>query len=308
MKIATHNVEFLFEEGTHSHSGKKWNYTKELVEARIDHFSKLFSEINADILLLQEVASKNVIERIIEKTGIDYSYFFAIPDQNGVGNVVFYKQKDAVCESIPAMTSLPVFVEGDTDIVGSRIWSRRDFVHMETMWQGKKLHVVGVHIKANFLMPEKNIAGEAHPMKTQITAADGLIRSEVFRFSQAKRLRELIDAFFTADPDASVVVGGDYNAEENYAAYRIMRGVISDNPDTLIATSEKIEDEGNRFSSLSTTLGRKRLINHFLISKNLEPHLINVQILNENISHNKNIPPTPTLVGSDHAPVVIELV
>lgn len=306
MKIATHNLEFLFEEGVHAHSGKEWNYTKELVQARIDHFSKLFSEINADILLLQEVASKSVIERIIEKTGTAYSYFFATPDQNGVGNVVLYKQKDAVCESIPALTSLPVFVEGDTDVIGSRIWSRRDFVHMETTWRGKKLHVVGVHIKANFLMPEKNTTGEAHSMKTQITAADGLIRSEVFRFSQAKRLRELIDTFFTADPDASVVVAGDYNAEENYAVYRIIRGVISDNPDTLIATSEKVEEE-KRFSSLSTTLGRKRLLDHILISKNLETNLIDVQILNKNISENKNVAPNPALVGSDHAPVIIEL-
>lgn len=306
MKIATHNLEFLFEEGMQAHSGKEWNYTKELVEARIDHFSKLFSEISADILLLQEVASKSVIERIIEKTGIDYSYFFATPDQNGVGNVVLYKQKDAICESIPALTSLPVFIEGDVDVIGSRIWSRRDFVHMETTWQGKKLHVVGVHIKANFLMPEKNTAGEAHPMKTQITAADGLIRSEVFRFSQAKKLRELIDTFFTVDPDVLVIVGGDYNAEENYAVYRIIRGVINDNPDTLIATSEKVEEE-KRFSSLSTTLGRKRLLDHFLISKSLEPYLANVQILNENISENKNAAPNPVLVGSDHAPVIIEL-
>ena len=122
MKIATHNLEFLFEEGMHAHSGKEWNYTKELVEARIDHFSKLFSEINADILLLQEVASKSVIERIIEKTGIDYSYFFATPDQNGVGNVVLYKQKDAICESIPAIKKKKNFIEGDDDIIGTPIY------------------------------------------------------------------------------------------------------------------------------------------------------------------------------------------
>lgn len=306
MKIATHNVEFLFEEGTHFHSGKEWNYTKELVEARINHFSKLFSEIDADILLLQEVASKSVIERIIEKTNIDYSYFFATPDQNGVGNVVLYKQKDATCESIPALTSLPVFINGDADVIGSRIWSRRDFVNIETNWQGKKLHIVDVHIKANFLMPEKSITGETHPMKTQITAADGLIRSEVFRFSQAKRLRELIDTFFVSDPDASVIIGGDYNAEENYAVYRIIRGVINDASDTLIEAGTKIEQE-KRFSSLSTTLGRKRLLDHFLISKSLEPHLVDVQILNKNISENKNTAPNPVLVGSDHAPVIIEL-
>jgi len=160
---------------------------------------------------------------------------------------------------------------------------------------------------ANFLMPEKNTAGEAHPMKTQITAADGLIRSEIFRFSQAKKLRELIDTFFAADPNASVIVGGDYNAEENYAVYRIVRGVINDVPDTLIEAGTKIEPE-KRFSSLSTTLGRKRLLDHFLISKNLEQHLGSVQILNDNISENKNIAPNPDLVGSDHAPIVIELI
>lgn len=306
MKIATHNLEFLFEEGMHAHSGKEWNYTKELVEARINHFSKLFSEIGADIILLQEVASKSVIERIIAKTSIDYSYFFATPDQNGVGNVLLYKQKDAICESIPALTTLPVFVEGDTDVLGSRIWSRRDFVHMEMMWNGKKIHIVNVHVKANFLMPEKNTANVSKLMTTQITAADGLIRSEVFRFSQAKKLRELIDTFFVTDPRASVIVGGDYNAEENYTVYRIIRGVINDASDTLIEAGTKIEQE-KRFSSLSTTLGRKRLLDHFLISKSLEPHLADVQILNNNISENKNTAPNPALVGSDHAPVIIEL-
>ena len=306
MKIATHNLEFLFEEGMHAHSGKEWNYTKELVEARIDHFSKLFSEINADILLLQEVASKSVIERIIEKTGIDYSYFFATPDQNGVGNVVLYKQKDAICESIPALTSLPVFIEGDADVIGSRIWSRRDFVHMKTTWQGKKLHVIGIHIKANFLMPEKNSANVAKSMTTQITAADGLIRSEVFRFSQAKKLRELLDTFFADDPNASIIIAGDYNAEENYAVYRIIRGVINDAPDTLIEAGLNIEPE-KRFSSLSKSLGRKRLLDHILISKNLEMYLGNIQILNDDISENKNIAPNPDMVGSDHAPVIIEL-
>ena len=137
MKIATHNIEFLFEEGIHTHSGKEWSYTKELVEARIEHFSKLFSEINADIILLQEIASKSVIERIIARTGIDYSYFFRGPDQNGVGNVVLYKQKMLYVSLFQLSHLFLFFVEGDADVLGSRGWSRRDFVHMEVMWNGK---------------------------------------------------------------------------------------------------------------------------------------------------------------------------
>lgn len=304
MKIATHNVEFLFDEGAHVHSGKEWNYTKELVDARVEHFSKLFSEINADVLLLQEVASKSVIDRIIKKTGIDYLCFFATPDQNGVGNVVLYKAKDSVCKSIPAVASLPVFVEGDEDVVGRRIWSRRDFVYLETVRNNRKLHIIGIHIKANFLVPMKSVSGEIFPLTTQIAAADGLIRSELFRFSQAKKVRELVDQILTNDPSAQIIVAGDFNAEEYNSVFRIIRGNIVDASDSLIVTSQKVEPEG-RFSIF--TKDRMRLIDHILISKSIESDVVSVHILNRDIPDNKDAAPNPTLVGSDHAPVVVEL-
>ena len=70
-------------------------------------------------------------------------------------------------------------------------------------------------------------------------------------------------------PISPVIVGGDFNAEENYAVYRIIRGVMTDAPDTLIESSLRVEQE-KRFSSLSTTLGRNRLLDHILISKTLK--------------------------------------
>lgn len=117
MKIATHNLLFLFNEGTHSHSGEEWVYSCELVEARIAHFGGLFAEIDADVVFLQELASESVLKRIIERSGIAYSYFLAEPDVNGVGNAVMYKGK-CECFSIPATSALPVFVKGDTDALG----------------------------------------------------------------------------------------------------------------------------------------------------------------------------------------------
>lgn len=179
---------------------------------------------------------------------------------------------------------------------------------METTWNGKKLHVINIHLKANFLVPEKTVEGKPLPMPTQITAADGLIRSEVFRFSQAKRVRELVDSLFEANPDAYILIGGDFNAEENYATFRIIQGVLPGASDTLVEAGLDIEP-ARRFSSLSTTMGRKRLLDHFLLSKGLSSHLKNIQILNENISENinKTSAPTPTLVETDHAPVAMEL-
>jgi endonuclease/exonuclease/phosphatase family metal-dependent hydrolase len=308
MRIATHNVEFLFGEGEHEHSGQTWNYTKEYVTARIEHLGKLYSEIDADILFLQEVASAEVIARIIERTGKSYYSYLATPDVNGVGNAVLYKQKDAVCESIPARTeSLPVFIEGDEDTIAERIWSRRDFVGIETLYEGKPLHLFGLHIKANFLVGQKDAADETLPMTTQITSADGLIRSELFRFSQARKMRQVIDELFAGNHDAAILIAGDFNADERNTVYRIISGVIKDAPDSLTSASVTMPKE-KRFTVGKN--GNKALIDHILLSKNLEQRMTSVRILNENLPDIvgcKNVPPAPSCVESDHFPIVVEL-
>ncbi len=122
MKIATYDLEFLFDEGTYAHSGKEWTYAREVVQKRVDYYAKVFSEIDADILFLQEVASEVILRRILEKANGGYSYFLVAPAENGIGNAVIYKKKgDCVYESIPARTSLPVFVSGDGDVAGCHI-------------------------------------------------------------------------------------------------------------------------------------------------------------------------------------------
>ncbi|MFZ4648346.1 MAG: endonuclease/exonuclease/phosphatase family protein [Patescibacteria group bacterium] len=305
MKIVSHNLEFLFEEGVHSHSRKNWVYSKEFANARVNHFAKLFSELDADVVLLQEVASKIMIERIIEKSGIHYHYFIATPDSNGVGNAILYKDSNAECQSVPAVAGLPVFIDGDIDVIGPRIYPRRDFAQLTTTYHGKKLHLISIHIKANFLMPKKNDTGDEMPMDTQISAADGRIRSEFFRMSQAKKVREMVDDFFVNDPDALVLVGGDFNAEEHSPILRIIGGEITEASDHLFSACQKVELE-KRYSSI--TKNRTRLLDHFLISKALVENIIKINILNDNLSDYEVIEPNPTAVMSDHAPIVIEFI
>ncbi|MCX6719257.1 MAG: hypothetical protein NTZ38_02690, partial [Candidatus Taylorbacteria bacterium] len=145
MKIATFNVEFLFGEGEHKHSGKTWFYSPDYVEARVNHLAKVISDIDADFLFLQEVASADTLERIIAKTGKNYSYFLATPDNRSVGNAVIYKPTDSKVESIPAVTDFPVMVEGDTDSIGPKLHSRRAFVHLSTTYNGKQYKIMTVN-------------------------------------------------------------------------------------------------------------------------------------------------------------------
>ena len=73
-----------------------------------------------------------------------------------LGMLCSTNKKDAVCESIPA-PHLFLFLLKETPMSLAIVFGLGEiFIHMEVMWNGKKLHIVDIHIKANFLMPEKD--------------------------------------------------------------------------------------------------------------------------------------------------------
>ncbi len=304
MKIATHNVEFLFNEGEHKHSGKNWYYSKEYVESRIEHLSKLYSDIDADVLFLQEVASEDVIKRVITKTGKDYSYFIATPDKFGVGNAVLYKTKDCICESISATTDFPVLVKGDIDALGHRIHSRRAFIHLTTKYNDKPLHLLGLHLNSRFFVHLRD--EKMMPVETlsQIEAGDSLIRSEAFRFIQARKMRQVIDTLFKADINTQIAVMGDFNSLERETPFRIIKGEFESHDDALVSIASRVIDE-DRYSFVGEN--GKKLIDYILTSKNLEPKVKSFKILNEDLKNHSNKPPQPAFIESDHAPLVMGL-
>lgn len=305
MKIATFNVEFLFDEGEHRHSGKSWSYSPEYVAARIDHLAKQISDIDADVLFLQEVASESVLKRIIQKTGKNYLCFLAQPDNRNVGNAVIYKSSDCKVESVPAITDFPVMVEGDVDSIGPRLHSRRAFVHLTAEYNGKLLHLFGLHLNSRFFIHLQSKKDRTPlPIETQMDAADGLIRSEIFRSIQAKKMRQVIDHIFSEDKDAQIVVMGDFNSIERDTPFRIIQGEFSTKEDALLSPASNIPSE-KKYSFIGEH--GKKLIDFILISKNLESSVKSIKVLNENLTFHSNKPPAPTFIESDHAPVVMEI-
>ena len=300
MKIATHNLLFLFDKGMHSHSGEEWEYSSELVEARVAHFGGLFAEIDADVVFLQELASESVLKRIIESSGIAYSYFLAEPDVNGVGNAVIYKGT-CECFSIPATSALPVFVEGDADMLAQRIFSRRDFVGMNMEYAGRLMLMLGLHLKAGFLVAMKDSNGRNLPIYDQLSAADGLIRSEFFRFAQARKAREVIDRFLVENPDGDVVVAGDFNARDGDVLLRIVQGVLKGVDDSLADTADWLPGLER------VSFGGRKLVDHILISSRMAAAICDVRILNQGEKPPKDVSPTPAAIGSDHPPLVVDL-
>jgi len=304
MKIATHNVEFLFDEGSYNYSGTMWSHSKDYVDARVNYFAKLFSEIDADVLFLQELGSENVLKRIIARSGIQYSYFIATPDKNNVGNAVLYKSASCRCESVEATSSFPVMVEGDPDVIGPRLWSRRHFVRLETTYNENPLYLFGLHLKARFPVRLKNSKKIDYPITTQLEAADSLIRSEIFTFMQARRMREELDILLAKNPNAQIAVMGDFNAVHRDTAFRIVQGEL-ETIDGMLTSLDGRASLEQRYSFIGSH-GRK-LIDHILVSKSLEPAVQDFEILNETLKQHSNVPPDPAFIESDHAPLVMVL-
>ena len=293
MKIATYNLCFLYGEGMHKHSGKDYMFSEDFVEERINYFVKEFTKVNADILFVQELGSEEVLKKIIQKMEENYEYFIAEPDVNGVGNAVLYKINNCKCESVPAKTSLPVFIDKDQDMLGSRMYSRRDFVHLSTMYNNKIIHFLGIHIKSNFLVPEQSVNGVAKPMISQTEVAEGRIRSEFFRFSRAKKVRELVDNFFIDSDLANVVVLGDFNSHVKNPVFKIIQGEVKDSPDYLIPITNDISKDG--------------LIDHILVSKNIKEQVLSVEILNDYEFDSKSKDSFPYFIESDHPILMFSL-
>jgi endonuclease/exonuclease/phosphatase family metal-dependent hydrolase len=305
MKIATFNVEFLFAEGEHKHSGKTWFYSPDYVVSRVDHLSKMIADIDADFLFLQEVASASMIEKIIKKTGKNYLYFLATPDNRSVGNAVIYKPTDCKIESIPAVTDFPVMVEGDADSIGPKLHSRRGYVHLTTTYNGKPLHLFGLHLNSRFFIHLQSKKDRTPlPTNTQMEAADGLIRSEIFRSIQARKMRQVIDELIAHDKDVQIAVMGDFNSIERDTPLRIIQGEFESHDDALASPARRIPIE-NRYSFIGEQ--GPKLIDYILITKNLESFVKSFKILNEGLSHHSNKAPTPTFIESDHAPIVMEI-
>jgi exonuclease III len=284
MKFGTYNLQFLFDEGVRLHSGKEHVFTKEFVNERFAYFAEKFDELDTDILFLQELGDESALKKVLERTRNKYSYFIATPDKYGVGNAVIYKEGiDCECFSVPTNTSLPVFDEEDEDVLGKRIWSRRDYVRVNTDYDGKPFSLMGVHIKARFMMYKGGSSfPESQESLTQVEAADATIRSEMFRLSQGKRIREEVDEILS--PDTHVAVVGDFNTRRDTDLFKLIRGRLKDKEGYLV---DMLEHDG---------------IDHVLVSQSLEGSVVEVKRYEELVQESG-----PEAIGSDHAPIVVTL-
>ena len=171
---------------------------------------------------------------------------------------------------------------------------------------GTRLHVINVQVEN----PDRH-SGQKIDNYTWRSAdvwAEGSFLSSMKRMSQALEVRRLVDQILDADPNAQIVVAGDFNAPPDEVPVMAIRGDVENTGNPDLVGRVLIPIEHTIPAPARYTLyhqGRGEMLDHMLISRNLLAHYRGSEIHNE-ILHDESaaFAIDRKYPESDHAPVV----
>ncbi len=167
--------------------------------------------------------------------------------------------------------------------------------------EGPLLHVLDLHLRAPRPAPVATARGEGSS-KSKI---EGQFVAAQKREGQALEARLFIEAIFDAEPDARLLVCGDFNADEHDAPTRLLRGGDNETqqgPRALTPLEDGVE-ASRRYTVMHA--GRPKLIDHILASSALAGGWRETRILNEGLQD--EVFAQDPVLASLHAPIVARL-
>jgi endonuclease/exonuclease/phosphatase family metal-dependent hydrolase len=282
--------------------------------------------LRADIVCFQEVHGQErpgqprallALPRLLEGTNLDGATLVSSLDSTGsIANernlvvathhsILAQEQllNDLVAEPrYRRLTAIPP----DADAVPVGI--ERPILHVTVDAGAAVLHLINVHLKSKI---PTDIPGQKVDNFTWRTAdawAEGSFLSSMKRMSQALEVRRLVDRILDAEPDARIVVAGDFNATPDEVPVLAIRGAVEDtgNGDLagrVLVPIENTVPEPARYSLFHQ--GRPQLLDHMLVTRNLLAHYRGSEIHNE-LLHDESaaFADDRKFPESDHAPVV----
>lgn len=301
LSIATFNVKNLLEPTTGA--------ALAIQSRKLDAIADVVRACDADVVGLQEIGSAALLAQVLDRMEARGRYIEAIVgtvDRRGIGcallsRVPVVASRVHTCAALP----FPVFRDGDPPPFGPRIPLRRGVVHVRVQAEGLgTVDVLVAHFKSARPVPARDAAGLERRPTTQRERAEGDLRSQVWRASEALFVRGCVDDVLATEPGAPIAVVGDFNDVVDSWAVGALRGDHG-SAGALLDASAVIPREA-RFSTLHG--GRRIQIDHVLVTAPLHARIQQARILNETLREHEPLPEsgdeTPT-VDSDHAALVV---
>lgn len=173
---------------------------------------------------------------------------------------------------------------------------------------GGRLHLIVVHLKSKIPSDIPGQKIDSYTWRSADAWAEGFFISSMKRMSQALETRRLVDQILDAEPDAQVLVAGDFNATPEDVPVLAIRGNVEDTGNGDLASRVLVPVEQTIPASSRYTLfhqGTGQMLDHMLITRNLLPFYRGAEIHNE-VLHDKSLAFSTgrKYPESDHAPVV----
>jgi predicted extracellular nuclease len=194
------------------------------------------------------------------------------------------------------------------DTEAQAIANERPILHVQIEVDGELLHVINVHLKSKIPTDVPGQKIDAFTWRSADAWAEGVFLSSMKRMSQALEVRRLIDHILDADPDARIVVAGDFNATPDEVPVLAIRGDVENTGNGDLAGRVLVPIEHTIPESARYTLfhqGRGQMLDHLLVTRNLLAHYRGSEIHNE-LLHDESaaFADDRKFPESDHAPVV----
>ncbi len=275
------------------------------IEERIAMLAPELRRARADILCLQEVNGQTrpgekgrtlaALDMLLDAT--PYAGYHRAVSEMKVGsgiadvhNLVTLSRWPIVSHRsvrnniVPPLRYSQVTAEPETEAEETIRFDRPLLLAEIDVGEARSLMVVNCHLRAPLA---SSISGQKlAPFVWRSVGgwAEGFCLSSIKRNAQALELRLAIDDMLRADPQAQIVVAGDFNAEDYESPLRIVTGAEQDTGNgtlavhSMIVLDRAIED-GRRFSVIHQ--GRPQMLDHILVSRYLYGRFESIDVYNE---------------------------
>lgn len=163
-------------------------------------------------------------------------------------------------------------------------WDRPILVASLHLPDGRVLHLLNLHLRAPLAAPLPGAKSGPLRWKSVAGWAEGFFLATIKRAGQALEARLEIERIFDRDPQALILVCGDFNAEEREMPLRTIVADVADTRNGSLTARSLVPLEhslpaSQRFSVLHD--GRPVLLDHLLVSRGLLAHYQHMEIHNE---------------------------
>jgi predicted extracellular nuclease len=175
---------------------------------------------------------------------------------------------------------------------------------------GRLLNIMNIHFKSKLATKASDLMRDGYSWNSAAGWAEGFFVSSMKRVGAALEARVLIDSIFENDPNASIVIAGDFNAKSDEVPIMAVQGRVQETGNEELTSRVMVPLENNIPSSSRHTLfhhGKGEMIDHILASQSLVQCFRAAEIHNEALQDESIAWATDKKYpASDHAPVVAE--